>query len=81
MAYGKKPGALANAAVAIIRAEYERQGLNQTKLAERSGISQSQVSRIFLGVRTMDVDQLQGMCDALNLNFIDVLTEAEERSR
>lgn len=51
--------------------------VTQTELARRSGVSQSQISKLFSGERAMKVDQLEAICTALGLSAAAVVAEAE----
>lgn len=70
------PGPLALRVAAILDAESKAQGLSQPKLEAITGISQSNLSLYLNGKRTLDVDQLQALCDALGLNIEDVVSRA-----
>lgn len=43
------------------------QGMTQTALAERTGLSQSQLSKQMRGLREINVDELAIICDALDI--------------
>lgn len=74
----KTPGAYSRSIATILRREAESQDVTQTVLGETIGLSQSQMSRILNGMRVLDVDQVQGLCDLLGLRFEDVMQEAAQ---
>jgi transcriptional regulator with XRE-family HTH domain len=60
-----------------LRAEVARQKMSQTKLAEATGISQSQLSKYLAGKRAPNIDELAAICQALRRGYMDVNAEAE----
>jgi predicted transcriptional regulator len=52
--------------------------LTQTELARRTPISQSQISKLFRGERSMSVYQLLELSEAMGLSPVDVLRDAIE---
>lgn len=75
------PGRLARAIAAVLYEEFKRQNITQTELGERVGLVQSRVSIYLRGKRTLDIDQLELFCNALNLEFLDVGRRAVARLR
>ena len=58
-------------------------GVRQNDLAERLGAPQSFVSKYETGERRLDVEEVQAICKALGLSFVDfalALTKRQERS-
>lgn len=51
--------------------------MTQSELAEATGISQSQVSKILRGVRVPDLEQTWSLCYVLGIDIAAVLTEAD----
>lgn len=79
MPTGSKPetSALTREAAAVLRGWMARRGLTQAMMSEATDISQSQLSKLLRGERTMDLDQMFSICAALGLNPVSVLAEAE----
>ncbi|MDA8046499.1 MAG: helix-turn-helix transcriptional regulator [Actinomycetota bacterium] len=48
-------------------------GLSQTELARRLARSQTFVSKVELGERRLDVEELRQVCDALEVDLLDVV--------
>ena len=66
--------------VALVLREYaDRVGLSGAELARRSGVSQGQISRIFTGKRTVSVDHVVALANALGVRGSAVFAEAERR--
>lgn len=70
------PGAGAVRLAALLRQRALEAGVTQTALAASTGISQQQISVLFLGRKAIDVDQLQLICDELGLDVRDVVRRA-----
>lgn len=68
------PGALRIAA--LLRARRQELGVTQKALAAETGLAQQTISALLLGQRTIDVDQLQLLCDALGLDVQDAMRKA-----
>lgn len=51
-------------------------GMNQSEVGDRAGVSQSQVSKYLRGVRSPNIDVLDALCRALNLDVADVVAAA-----
>lgn len=73
------PGRLTEEVAAILNATFESTGIKQSELGQRSGISQSQVSKYLRGTRVPDIERLQQMCAALEVRMSDVVAAAEAR--
>lgn len=69
-------GALNRAVVEILRMYTEDSFVSQIELGRLSGISQSQISKLFRGERRLTLDQLEAMCHALRLSVVAVIAEA-----
>lgn len=66
-----------NRAVAkILRTYSEESFISQIELGRLSGVSQSQISKLFRGERRMTIDQLESICRALGLSVVAVIAEA-----
>ncbi|MGZ0067819.1 helix-turn-helix domain-containing protein [Microbacterium arborescens] len=67
---------ICHAVAAQLRDSAETLFLTQTELARRTGISQSQISKLLRAERTMSLYQMLELCAAMNLSAIDVLRDA-----
>jgi transcriptional regulator with XRE-family HTH domain len=65
----------------ILKAAYVESGRTQGDVGAAAGISQSQVSKLLRGVRVPDVDELEALCDALDLDVVEVVREAVQKRR
>lgn len=63
---------------AILRGQAAKIGVSQARLGEVAGVSQSQMSKILRGQRDITVDQLDWLCDELELTPSEVIAGAEE---
>ncbi len=52
-------------------------GVTQAQAAAAMGISQSQLSKILLGKRTIDLNAFEAFCEALDENPSDIISEGE----
>ena len=75
------PSVLTREVAAILRAARARRNVTQAELAKAAEVSQSQVSKMLLGSRPITVDQLDLMCQALRIDIVDVLVEADRETR
>lgn len=55
----------------------ERKDISQTALARRIGVSQSQMSDYLRGERPMTLEEIDAICDALGLDILVVIEEAD----
>lgn len=69
-------GALNQAVADLLRTYSEDALVSQTEIATRSGVSQSQISKLLRAERRMTLDQLEAICSALRLSVIAVIAEA-----
>ena len=76
MIYAVATTRFAREVAGIIAGRMKRFGVTQSEMAYTLGISQSQVSKFFRGVAVMDIDQLELMCWALELDVEDVVDQA-----
>ncbi len=65
----------------LLRQTRERQEVTQEQLAERWGVTQSFVSKCERGDRRIDVIELQAICRALGVDFIEFMVELQERQQ
>ena len=65
----------------LLRQIRERQEITQEQLAERWGVTQSFVSKCERGDRRIDVIELQAICRALGVDFIEFMVELQERQQ
>lgn len=54
------------------------QGIGQVSLSKKSGVSQSQISRVFKHERAISVDQFKALSGALGTSATAVVREVEE---
>jgi DNA-binding Xre family transcriptional regulator len=59
----------------------ERFKIKQSEVAPHIGVSQSQLSKMLNGKRAIDLDQLEGMCEMLELRVQEVTAEVEDYLR
>lgn len=71
------PDALLRQVVRIIDRERENQGITQSELGLRSGITQSTVSKYFRVQLRLNLSQFDAMCRALGLSPVRVMDEAD----
>jgi transcriptional regulator with XRE-family HTH domain len=76
-----KPGPLSLAIAASINAERARKQVTQAQLAEVAGVSQQLMSDYLSGRKSPTPDQVQAMCEALGLDFLRVIADAERAAR
>lgn len=69
-------GALNQAVTNVLRIYIEDSFISQTQLEGLSGVSQSQISKLFRGERRMTIDQLESICRGLGLSVVAVVAEA-----
>jgi len=66
--------------VGLIFGEYLRaRRISQQTAGDHIGVSQQQMSRYLLGKTAMDVDEIQGLCDLLGLDFFQLMRDAQDR--
>lgn len=73
------PQSVSRAFVDILREQLHDQGITQTALAEKIGLSQSAISRILRNEVALTLSAALGICDALDLTLPDVYALAEAR--
>lgn len=61
----------------ILDEERARQGMDQTVLAAKVGVSQSQISRMLDGTKPATITEFMKMCKALGLVASEVVKQAE----
>jgi len=69
-------GNLNRSVARILAAAADELFVTQTELGRRTGISQSQISKLLRAERAMKVDQLDAICAALGLPVAAVVAEA-----
>jgi transcriptional regulator with XRE-family HTH domain len=67
--------------IRLLREERERQGISMTRLAEKSGISQSTVSLIERELRNPTLDTLLRIADVLKIELGQILLNASATAR
>lgn len=65
---------------AALRARAAEGQVTQTQIAQVTGISQSQVSKLLRGRRVLDIDELDAICHVLGLDIGEVLTIAAHKA-
>lgn len=64
-----------------LRARRAHQEMTQQELAERTGISQSQLSKQLRGFRAINLDEFEAICDALDIAMEMIIEAAEIDTR
>lgn len=72
-----KPGDLDTRIARLLDVARKAQGVSQTDLAERAGVSQSQLSKLLRGAKPMTLTEFLALCGALQLAPSAVMTHAE----
>ena len=62
-----------------LRAEAARRGVSDSRLAESSGFNRSVMSRMKSGEKVIDLDQLEAMCEVLEIAPHVIVERAERR--
>ncbi len=70
------PRAITQEIAAILREKQGRERLSQRKIADASGLSQSQVSKYLAAKKSMTLEELEAVCAALGLAWDGVLNDA-----
>ena len=66
---------------ALLREGVARREMTQAQVAEKAGISTSQVSKYLRGVRPITTDELDLLCEAIGISFERLVVEASHRTR
>lgn len=66
---------------ALLREGVARREVTQAQVAEKAGISTSQVSKYLRGVRPITTDELDLLCEAIGISFERLVVEAAYRTR
>jgi transcriptional regulator with XRE-family HTH domain len=61
------------ALLSLLRDARDRSGVSQVELAERLGRPQSWVSKIEIGERRLDLEELRQMCEALDIDLVKLV--------
>lgn len=61
----------------VMKSKMAFHGITQAQAAAAMGISQSQLSKILLGRRTIDLNAFEAFCEALDEKPSDLITEGE----
>jgi len=65
---------------AIVRARRKRLGWTQSELAEKSGITQAQISRVEAGrSENITIENLRGIAKAFGCSVVDLLPDEDKR--
>jgi transcriptional regulator with XRE-family HTH domain len=70
-----RAGPLTRAIAGLLRDQFAAIGGTQEALGERADISQSQLSKYLRGERAMNIEELEGLCLALGLDFVGVVRD------
>lgn len=62
---------------ASLRRAWQESGMSQRALAEKSGVTQSQVSKIFSGKAVLTITEASRLAAALGKDFAEIVREAE----
>lgn len=57
----------------LVREGRRKAGLSQSELAERLGRPQSWVSKVEIGERRLDLEELRRVCEALGLDLVKLV--------
>lgn len=68
---------LGKAVAKSLNAQRAYVGMTQMQLSEKSGISQSQLSKQLRGIRAINIDELDAICEALGVSMESILESAE----
>lgn len=71
------PGVLSQEVAAILRAQMARKRVSQGELATAVNSAQSQVSGILNARKHVDIEKLDELCQALGLEFAEVIRSAD----
>lgn len=69
-------GGLNDAIARLLATTAEETLITQTELARRTGISQSQISKLFRAERSMSINQFAALCSALQVSPLAVVASA-----
>jgi transcriptional regulator with XRE-family HTH domain len=61
------------ALLVLIREAREEAGIRQSELAERLDRTQSWVSKVEVGERRLDLEELRQICEALNIDMVKLV--------
>ena len=81
MASDKSQQAVCSRVAQILRREREKRGLSMNFVAERAGLSQQMVSYVEREMRNPTLETLLRIAAAMEVNFLDVLRQAEKTAR
>jgi DNA-binding Xre family transcriptional regulator len=76
-----EPGIFTKRIADLLRARMERFKINQGDVSPYVGVSQSQLSKMLNGKRTINLDQLDIMCQMLDLEATELVREVESWKR
>jgi transcriptional regulator with XRE-family HTH domain len=64
--------------IALLKQKRQDQGVTQDDLAKKIGLDQTFVSKYETGERRLDVIELRRVCEALDMDFIEFISEFEK---
>lgn len=62
---------------ALLRQAWQESGMSQRALAEKSGVTQSQVSKILAGKAVLTITEASRLAAALGKDLAEIVREAE----
>lgn len=64
--------------ITLLKRKRQEVNITQEDLAKKIGLDQTFVSKYETGERRLDVIELRRVCEALDINFIEFISEFEE---
>lgn len=77
-ARSREVGELGSAVAQILADARDRSGLSLREAEEASGVGFTQIQKMLKGTKVITLDELGSICDALGLDPVEVLREAQE---
>ncbi len=65
--------------ISLLREKRESMGITQIQLAEKLDVGQTIISKIETCERRLDVIELMSICSAINISFIDFISELYQK--
>ncbi|WP_210578628.1 helix-turn-helix domain-containing protein [Actinomyces succiniciruminis] len=80
-ARSREVGELGSAVARILADARDRSGLSLREAEEVSGVGFTQIQKMLKGAKVITLDELGSICDALDLDPVEVLREAQKMVR
>ncbi|MDU0348325.1 helix-turn-helix transcriptional regulator [Actinomyces sp. MRS3W] len=80
-ARSREVGELGSEVAQILSEARDRSGLSLRAVEDASGVGFTQIQKMLKGVKVITLDELGSICDALGLDPVEVLREAQARAR